>query len=410
MFHEATMVAPVVRRAGGRQMPAVARIVELDALRGFALLGILFVNIGQFASTFHGAGLPDPSVDGVSDRLVTFTITWLLGLKFYLIFSFLFGYSFAVQMQAAERAGVAFAPRFLRRQAALWLVGLLHAVLLFHGDILTTYAVLGVALLALRRRSDRRLLCLAGWLVGGTAALWALVGGVTLLISPEIDWTPSFEEARVALRAYRESPASVIARHVSDLPWAAAVLITVQAPCALAMFLVGLVLGRRGFLEEPLRHEAGLKRLARWGLVIGLPGAAPSAFFTAMAPESDWVALALALSLLTAPLLAGAYVALALLFFRSKAGTALRDALAPAGRMALSNYLGQSLACALIFHGYGLALVGQVSPLGAVLLGLLIFLSQLAFSACWMKRFARGPLEALMPRTTAPARRLAPAA
>jgi uncharacterized protein len=390
-------------------MPSVSRIVELDALRGFALLGILLVNIGQFASTFHGIGLPDPFFDGLSDRLTAFTVIWLLGLKFYLIFSFLFGYSFAVQMRAAERAGVSFAPLFLRRQAALWLVGVLHAVLLFHGDILTTYALLGVALLLLSKRGDRGLLRLAGWLIGGTAALWALLGGVALLAQPDLDLASSLERAFAAMRAYRDTPASVIAQHVSELSWVGANLVTVQAPCALAMFLVGLVLGRRGLIEEAPLHQAALRRLARWGLAIGLPGTAPSAFCMAMAPESHWALLALSLSLLTAPLLAGAYVALVLLFFQSKAGIALRDALAPAGRMALSNYLAQSLVCALIFHAYGLGLVGQVSPLSAVLFGLLIFLLQLACSGWWMRRFERGPLEAFMPRTTPSAGRLAAA-
>lgn len=387
-------------------MPKVTRIVELDALRGLALLGILLVNIGQFASAFHAVGLPDPLFDGLPDRLTIAVVIWLLGLKFYLIFSFLFGYSFAVQMQASERAGVSFTPLFLHRQAALWLVGVLHAVLLFHGDILTTYAVLGIALLLLSKRGERQLLRLAGWLVGGAATLWALLGIVALVMQPDLDLTSSLERAFAVMEAYRQSPATVIAQHVRDLSWVSATLITVQAPCALAMFLVGLVLGRRRLIEEAPLHRAALRRLARWGLVIGLPGAAPSAFFTAMAPESGWALLALSLSLLTAPLLAGAYVALILLFFQSKAGTALRDALAPAGRMALSNYLAQSLACALIFHAYGLGLVGQVRPLDAVLIGLLIFLLQLAFSRWWLRRFARGPLEAVMPRTTPPGDRL----
>jgi uncharacterized protein len=388
-------------------MPKVTRIVELDALRGLALLGILLVNIRQFASAFQAVGLPDPLFDGLADRPTHAVVIWLLGLKFYLIFSFLFGYSFAVQMQAAERAGVSFAPLFLRRQAALWLVGVLHAVLLFYGDILTTYAVLGVVLLLLSKRGDRQLLCLAGWLIFGTAALWALLGIVALVVQPDLGLASSLEGGFAAMGAYRASPTAVIAQNVRNLSWASVTLVTVQAPCALAMFLVGLVLGRRRLIEEASLHQAAFRRLARWGLVIGLPGAAPSAFFTAMAPESAWAPLALSLSLLTAPLLAGAYVALVLLFFQSRAGTVLRDALAPTGRMALSNYLAQSLACALVFHAYGLGLIGQVRPLEAVLLGLLIFLLQLAFSAWWLRRFGRGPLEALMPRTTPPGDRLA---
>lgn len=388
-------------------MPAVARIVELDALRGFALIGILFVNIGQFASTFHGMGLPDPFFDRTSDRLTTFAVLWLLGLKFYLIFSVLFGYSVAVQMRAAERAGIAFAPRFLRRQAALWLIGLLHALLLFHGDILTTYAVLGIALLVLSGRSDRALLRLAAALVVATAGLWTVLGILTVLIQPEIDQGSAYNSAFEAIYAYRGSPAAMIAQHIGDLSWAVVTLMTVQAPCALAMFLIGLVAGRNRFVEAFPQHEAALRRMLRWGLLIGLPAAAPSAFLSAMVPASNWAPLALSLSLLTAPLLAGAYVALVLLLFRSGVGMALRDRLAPMGRMALSNYLAQSLICAFVFHGYGLGLVGEISPLAAIGIGVLIILFQLAFSGWWMSRFGRGPLEMLMPRMSPPADALA---
>lgn len=388
-------------------MPAAARIVELDALRGVALLGILLVNIGQFASTFHAVGLPDPFFDRASDRLTTFTVLWLLGLKFYLIFAFLFGYSVAVQKQAAEQAGIAFAPRFLRRQAALWLIGLLHALLLFHGDILTTYAVLGVVLLRLSGRSDHGLLRLAAVLVVATAGLWAMLGILAVLIQPEINQGSAYNSAFEAIYAYRASPAAVIAQHIKDLPWVVVTLVTVQAPCALAMFLTGFVAGRNRFIEVFPLHEGALRRRLRWGLAIGLLAAAPSAFFSAAEPASPWAPLALSLSLLTAPLLAGSYVALALLGFRSGIGARLRDWLAPAGRMALSNYLSQSLICAFIFHGYGFGLVGQVSPLAAIGIGMLIFLFQLAFSGWWMNRFGRGPLEMLMPRMGPPASILA---
>lgn len=391
-------------------MPAAARIVELDALRGLALLGILLVNIGQFASSFHAVGLPDPVFDRVSDRLTTFAVLWLLGSKFYLIFAFLFGYSVAVQKQAAERAGIAFAPRFLRRQAALWLIGLLHALLLFHGDILTTYAVLGVVLLRLSGRSDRGLLRVAREVVVAIAGIWLILGIVTVLLMPEIDLGPGYNSAFEAIYAYRGSPAAVIGQHIEELLRVAVTLLLVQAPCALAMLLVGFVAGRNRFVEAFALHKVASRRRLCLGLAIGLLAAAPSAFFSTTEPVSAWAPLALSVSLLTAPLLAGTYVALALLGFRSGIGARLRDWLAPAGRMALSNYLAQSLICAFIFHGYGFGLVGELSPLAAMGIGVLIFLFQLALSGWWLNRFGRGPLEMLMPRMGPPASvRVAPA-
>ncbi|MEG1053463.1 MAG: DUF418 domain-containing protein, partial [Janthinobacterium sp.] len=118
------------------------RIADVDALRGCALFGILVVNIGAFATPWFGLGLTDPAFHGGVDRATHFLVALLFETKFYLLFSFLFGYSFTLQMQAAARADAPFVPRMLRRQAGLWLIGALHAVFLFHGDILTTYAVL----------------------------------------------------------------------------------------------------------------------------------------------------------------------------------------------------------------------------------------------------------------------------
>ncbi|WP_245439765.1 hypothetical protein [Aminobacter sp. MSH1] len=119
------------------------RITNVDALRGFALFGILVVNITAFSSPYYGLGVADPAFAAPLDQAVRFIVAFLFETKFYLLFSFLFGYSFTLQMASAERAGEAFVPRLLRRQAGLWVIGLAHAVLLFHGDILTTYAVLG---------------------------------------------------------------------------------------------------------------------------------------------------------------------------------------------------------------------------------------------------------------------------
>lgn len=128
------------------------RLAVVDALRGFALLGILMVNIGAFSSTFYGLEIPDPKFVAPFDRAVQFAISALFETKFYLLFSFLFGYSFTLQMSSSERTGRPFAPQILRRLATLWVIGLIHAALLYHGDILTTYALLGLVLLAARVR------------------------------------------------------------------------------------------------------------------------------------------------------------------------------------------------------------------------------------------------------------------
>jgi uncharacterized protein len=106
----------------------VRRIADIDALRGFALFGILMVNITYLASAYRGTGLEDPGFDSPADRAVRFLLAMLFEAKSYLLFSFLFGYSFTLQMESAERGGARFAPRFLRRLAALFVLGAFHAV------------------------------------------------------------------------------------------------------------------------------------------------------------------------------------------------------------------------------------------------------------------------------------------
>ncbi|RAS06170.1 DUF418 domain-containing protein [Ensifer adhaerens] len=369
------------------------RIDDVDALRGFALLGILLVNIMAFASAFYGLEISDPAFGGILDRSVHFVIALFFEMKFYLLFSFLFGYSFTLQMRSAEKSGEAFVPRLLRRQMGLWLIGLAHAVLLFHGDILTTYAVLGIVLLMLRNRSDGALFRLAKWLVLILAVVWGTLGILITLDPVPLDRSAILSSAEAAELAFQGDWQAVIGQHLTELNSVWIILVLLQAPCALAMFLLGLIAGRRKTLARPEENTALFQRLVRTGLWVGLPGAVIYAYVSVEMPESPIAVIALSIGLATGPLLAGAYVGAMMLLFGSETGHSLRNLLAPAGRMALSNYLLQSLIAALIFHGYGLGLIGQVAPLASVLIALAIFAAQLFISHWWMARFAYGPLE-----------------
>ncbi|MBT9501756.1 MAG: DUF418 domain-containing protein [Burkholderiaceae bacterium] len=377
-----------------------ARLLQLDALRGFALLGILMVNIGAFASAFFGLGIGDPQFASPLDRAARWVVALLFETKFYLLFSFLFGYSFTLQMDAAERAGQAFVPRMQRRLLGLLLLGLAHAVLLYLGDILSTYALLGLVLLALRGRADAQLLRLARRLIGLTALVWALLG-VLLLVTASSGFAPELQtQALAAQQAYLDSPASVMAQHLRELPSTLGLVWLVQGPCALAMFLLGrLAGGRRWFEDEGWRE--GLRQWAphgspALGLALGLLGSLCYASVAAIAVGDGWTLLALALDLLTAPFLTLSYVLGLMALFQRPAGARWLAWLAPAGRMALSNYLLQSLVCALVFTAYGLGLMGQVAPLGAMLIALALFAAQLWLSRRWLERFAYGPVEWLL--------------
>lgn len=390
---------------GGANGVAMAqpRLAQVDALRGFALLGILVVNIGVFASPFYANGIADPAFSSRADLAVRWLVAWLFETKFYLLFSFLFGYSFTLQMAAAERGGAAFAPRFLRRLAGLAALGLAHAVLFYQGDILLTYALLGLALMAVRGMAPGRALRLALWLIGLVSLAWALLAGLSLLDPAGTEALSRsgaaayVADAQAALAAYRGTIGTTIARHWYELTssiWG--VILLVQGPFVFAMFLVGYALGRRQALADPWRQPRVLWLLCALGALPGLAGSAAYATSALPAMSALWETPGLAVDLLTAPLLSMSYAAAFLLAMRTRPGAWLARCLAPAGRMALTNYLMQSLLCALIFKAWGLRLSGSVSPGAGVLIAVAIFVAQLPLSAWWLRRHAYGPVEWLL--------------
>lgn len=382
---------------GGRR----ARLVQLDVLRGFALLGILVVNICSFASAYYGLGLGAPPFDGAVDRAVLGLVAWLFETKFYLLFSFLFGYSFHLQEQAAMRAGRSPVPRMLRRHLALCALGLANAVFLFHGDILLTYGLLGLMLLAVRRWwSERQMAVVACVLVLGTVLAWGLLGVLLAWAGMDADLQAALQEAQRAEQAFRGPVASVIAQRVMEWRNTVLLVLTLQAPSAFALMLLGYAAARKGWLARTPPAGRTVRRLAWAALLVGLPGATAYALSSQMVYDSPWVLPGLALALLTSPFLSTGYALVLVRLLRGRAGTGLQAALAPAGRMALSNYLLQSLLCSFIFYGYGLGLMGRLPPLAVLGVAAAIFAAQCAASRWWLSQYAYGPVEWLLRAVT----------
>ncbi|MER6914517.1 DUF418 domain-containing protein [Streptomyces sp. NPDC000594] len=371
----------------------VARIADVDALRGFALLGILLVNMGAMATTYHGGGLVDPAFDGPLHQAWRFMTAVVLETKFYLLFSFLFGYSFTLQMGSAERAGARITARILRRCAALLALGIAHALFLYPGDILITYSILGLILLTLRGIRPRTAVrtaitilavCALGYLTLGWSAWAGHIDG---------DIGSAAEEARTRLAELSGDAGSVLGAFAGEQPAAALTIFLVQGPPAFAAFLLGLAAGKRGIIAHAADHTVLLRRLQWAGFTVGLAGAVFYAWTVTRGSGLEAVGFGLGVDLLTAPLLTAAYAATVLRVLTSERGTRLGRALAPAGRMALTNYLTQSLVVALIYTGYGLALVGEVAPALVTLIGLTLFATQLVFSRWWLSGHAYGPVE-----------------
>lgn len=365
-----------------------SRIVDVDALRAVALLLILVVNIAYFASGYTFHLVADPAHDSWLDHAVRWLVEMFLAMKAYLLFSFLFGYSFTLQIDSAARRGVDLVPRFLRRMAGLLVLGVLHAVLLFQGDILATYAVLGLVLLAMRDVSVGTALRTAVLLTGGIgfALAFSAVIGTQLVTDP----TTAVAAGQRSTEALQGGIGSVVVEHLRLLPAMFSAL-AVQGPLALSAFLFGYAAGRRRLLTDVAGNRQLLRRVQRVGYPVGLAG---GVIFASGGGTSNLTGLTV--SVLTAPLLAAAYAATVLRFFQTDRGRRVAAVLAPAGRMSLSNYLGQSLLCVLIFTGVGLGLVGAVPPLVTVLVAVAVYGVQLAVSTAWLARFRYGPMEWLL--------------
>ncbi|RJF71809.1 DUF418 domain-containing protein [Deinococcus cavernae] len=371
---------------------ATQRIDVIDALRGLALLGILMVNILVFATPYYATDLPDPAVRSAFDRGLYAVVTLFFETKFYLLFSFLFGYSFTLQMTAAARARTSFRPRMLRRLLGLALIGVLHAVLLYHGEILTIYALLGLVLLLAEHWDARKAWRVALALLGINALVWFVLSGLAFADPGAfaINASEELKEAHHKITGFTGPPARVIEEHWRQYRLTWPVLMALQGVNALAAFLLGFAAGKQEFFKNPgLLHR--LNKLLGITLVAGLLGAVAYTFSVHGNVGAPWQVLGFALDTLTAPFLTASYVALFLLVWQQQA-TKL-NWLAPAGRMALSNYLGQSLTCSLVFHGYGLKLIGQMSIEATIGVALCVFAVQVGWSRWWLRRFRYGPAE-----------------
>ncbi len=368
-----------------------SRLLNVDALRGFALLGILTVNIWLFADPYFASGVNNPRYAGALDIAVRFVVALLFETKFYLLFSFLFGYSFTLQMAAAERAGAAFRPRMLRRSAGLVALGVLHGCLLFYGDILHLYGLLCFLLLALYNR-QRRAIEVAAALLLLAALMLAALGAVVLLAG---EGAPDLKPVFAKLAAFHGDARSTRAYVIGEFPSTVALLLFGQGPSAFAMFLLGMAAGREQMFAKVDTLRAWLPRVLRLG-ILGVFGAVLYALASEIAPGGAVIIFATALSVLTAPFLTAAYVAGLLMLFDSRHGARVIAALAPMGKLALSNYLMQSLVMACLFTGYGMRLCDELPPIAVLALVAAIYLTQMALSAWWLKHHSYGPAEWLL--------------
>lgn len=402
----------------------MARLRHLDVLRGFALLGILPVNLPH-------AAFPSPEVVAAAtatpaDRTLDFVVDVLFERRFITIFAFLFGVGLALQRRAHEERAAAgpvrpsWAEWMARRLGTLFLFGALHAVLLWHGDIVAQYAAVGAfgALLAVWRSA--RGLAWTGVLLSltpvvfslGLAALAALARTAGLDLDADEAASSPADPAAPFPRYLGETVRAVLGDDAAfetavfahgDFARAAAlrfVLWAIHTPVVLGwyglrllgLFALGMAVVRSGWADDPGARGPRLRRVAVLGLGVGLPLAV--AGWSLEDPEDPVRLLAAEAIRETASLLvAAAYASLVTLWAVRRDGSALRSALEAVGRTAFSNYVLQSVVMAAVFTGLGLGLHGRLGYAGVLAIAPPAWALAVVVSLLWTRRAGQGPVE-----------------
>lgn len=380
--------------------PARVRIEGIDVARGFALFGILVVNVQTFGGPFPWAQ-PDPWNHGV-DRMVYAVTDALFASKFFPLFGLLFGVSARLQLDAIEARGGSPGRFFARRMAGLFAIGLVHAALLSTIDILVQYALLGLLLPLFRKLRDRTLVAIA--LV--SLAVPVLIVLRLLATGALVKTFGRLPPAEPMIAAYgRGDLATLFARRAKDLAGYYGWFASYSGWVMLATLTLGHTQRAAELVRDLPSSLDALRRIRRLGLGVGLPLAAvhASAFlhFKDHGPRDLWVFPAMSLSAYGAePGLALAYAASVLLFARSGRLPRMASALARMGRLSLTQYVGQSVVMNLVFFSFGLGLYGRVRPLALLGFVALTYGAQLLFARAWLVRWEQGPLEALWRRLT----------
>ena len=397
---------PTSLRREARPTSDVERLDILDALRGFALAGIFLVNLAVFSGfVFMPPELMARLPTAVLDMPAAGLIFWLGYGKFYSLFSLLFGIGFSLQLVAAEDRGDARLVVFRRRLLVLLAIGALH-LYIWDGDILFLYALVGFLLIPFRRVRDATLVRAAIALILAPAALEVLIvvshgaldpGAPLLRAGDSVLQMTGFSPGMPPYPLLRDAGwAEFLRFQLSGVFFRYADLLTTGRPFkVLAMFLVGCWVGRSGMLRDLTPWLPTLRRVRLWGFALGLPSAGIQVALMARGtPAGSWlkVAESTAYALGVAPL-ALAYAATFAILWQSATWRARLTRLAPAGRMALTNYLSQTVVALTLFYGIGLGLMGRVGPSWWPLLVVTVITAQVAISRWWLARFAFGPME-----------------
>jgi uncharacterized protein len=390
-------------------VPNKERIQFLDILRGIAILFILVANIKILSGVYfipyiQKAAMNTASLDYIMEILAFIFVDG----KFYSVFSILFGIGFAVQYQRMNKDDKVFVPFFRKRMLGLLIIGSVHLFLIWLGDILTLYALLGFTLVWFRHFSNKRLLIWAGVLLLMPVVHWIgmyltdtfypryffrlhneLVATAGLEMTGGQNNTGFNPTAYMAISSMKQLLEVNLFMPLRRLGM---ILMEGRMFKVLALFLLGIYAGRQILENNILSKTSRLKKIILWGLLIGIPMNLLRTWTEFGNQEGVfWQFAEYMLNALALTPMAIAYCAIiALIVTRHKHWLKW---FAPVGRTALSNYLFQSLICIFIFYNVGLGYGGTFGYASILLIAFALFAWQIVFSTIWLRYFRFGPVE-----------------
>ncbi|MCP4215284.1 MAG: DUF418 domain-containing protein [bacterium] len=413
------------------------RIGSIDILRGIAIMGILLVNIKEFAFPRGFEDIYKQMFAGGIDTFIKLFTDFFIKGKFYSMFSFLFGLGMAVQYSRAAATGKKFAPFFSKRMLVLLGIALLHDILIWNGIILLMYAVLGFLLLFFTQRKSKTLLIWAAVFIISPLIITAGYSLVRKMTAPppaqattqlqaqevpagakeksaetnridatkkeetKTDEAKKEEAKQQRMEKYNESVA-LFRGDYSKLFFyrlgrlkRAAFSISRFGLYLLGVFLLGVWTWQRGILQNIEGHLGFLRKTFLVSLGVGAMATAGYLLMERFLPKPSVAMLTLhsILSIIAWPAMCIFFMTGVVLLLRKRQWARLLSPFAAVGRMALSNYVFQSIVCTTIFYSHGFGLFGKTSPLGNMLIDDLVFVPQVLISMWWMQRLRFGPVE-----------------
>ncbi len=371
------------------------RIEVVDALRGFALLTVLFTH---FITAFSGypnfftdaqlASLPFPELDQIILKLNLL----LFKLKSRVLFSFLFGLGFYFQIRKAERLGMSFRKTFVKRLFVMLIIGLVHAYLIQWGDILRWYFVAGVFLLFLYRLHNYVILTIAFTLAFVIPASESVLEMIIPHSSPSGISVSSVQQAFLSGSYWETVKMNTLIEHQHYIdPW----YFIGYVSNILGFFFLGLWAGKIDLFKRATEYLPKIRQAFIISIPVTLLG---SWFFIhASVPKEDFPIIyqilhSVGYRMNTVGLFTF-YLCGFILLFRQLSFRRYLEALVPVGKMTLTNYILQSVVAVLLFNGLGLGLLGQIGPSMIIPIIVLFFAFQIVFSTLWLRYFHTGPLE-----------------